>query len=82
MGLTGYIFVGLCVSIIIYSIWPRTDKDKGMVITHLDYKTGKTSMQPKRYNTWWEKLMEWLPQSVASGSFMFLIGFLIGRVWQ
>ncbi len=78
--LTGCIFTALCIAILIYSIWPRADENKGMLITHIDFEKGKTTLQPKRYKTWWVLLMEWLPQSILSGSMGILTGFILGWI--
>lgn len=80
MILAGYIFITLCVAVFIYSIWPRIDEDKAMLITHIDFKKGKVTLQPRKYKTWWTLLMEWLPQSVASGSVGILASFILGWV--
>jgi hypothetical protein len=78
--LTSCIFTILCIAIFIYSIWPKVNEEKGMLITHIDFKSGKTTLQPKRYKTWWILLMEWLPQSMVSGAIGILTGFILGWI--
>ncbi len=78
MILAGYIFIILCVAVFVYSIWPRVDIEKGMLIARIDFEKGEATLQPKRYKTWWTLLMEWLPQSVACGSAGILVGFILG----
>ncbi len=67
--------------VILLGVWwilasAQPDLDKVVVIKVADAKTGKVKEFAKREKTWWDRLMEWLPQA----SVALVLGVVIGAV--
>jgi len=54
-------------------VYQTTRQSKQMLMLFPDPETGKVGMLAKYQKTWWDKLMEWLPQAIVG----FIFGFLL-----
>ena len=57
-------------------VYQTTKQSRQMLMMFPDPETGKVGMLAKYQKTWWDKLMEWLPQA----SVAFIFGFLFCAV--
>ena len=57
-------------------VYETTRQSKQMLLTIPDPETGQVKWIAKYQKTWWDKLMEWFPQSTVA----FIFGFLFCAV--
>ena len=69
-----YVIIGLALfSSLGFFIYRSTRTDKQMIMMFPDPNNGQVKIISKYQKTWYDKLMEWLPQSMATALITFMI---------